>query len=219
MATRTSSIESLLSRKGANRERLAEKVIRDPGLLPQVFECLAMDKPALKYGASRILRILSEQTPELLYPRIPFFIDNLETKNTFLACDASLIVGNLSAVDSKKKIDKIFARYFAPIRGPNLIIAGNITKGAIAMARAKPWLTEDIVGELLKVEKGKYDTNECRNIAIGGVIETLNQIFVQLQRKRRVLNFVRRQLANSRPAVRKKAEKFLRRHVGTESSA
>jgi len=219
MTTRTASIATLLSRKDANRERLARKVIRNPELLPEVFECLAMDKPALKYGSSRILRILSEQAPALLYPRIRFFIQNLETANTFLACDASLILGNLAAVDANKRIDKIFTRYFAPIRGPNLIIAGNITKGAIAMALAKPRLTEAIVGELLKVEKGRYDTDECRNIAIGGVIATLDQIFAQVQRRRRVLNFVRRQLDNSRPAVRKKAEKFLRKHAGAEPSA
>jgi hypothetical protein len=213
------SIAKTLSRKGANRERLAQKVIRDPGLLPEVFECLAADKPALKYGASRILRILSEEAPGLLYPQMERFIRNLESDNTFLICDATLILGNLTEVDAKNRIDKIFRRYFAPIRGPNLIIAGNLTKGATAMAVARPDLTEDIVGELLKVEKGHFDTDECRNIAVGAVIDALNQIFPQIQRPRRVLNFVRRQLQNSRPAVRKKADKFLRKHVGEQRTA
>lgn len=213
------SIAKSLARKGANRERLAQRVIRDPGLLPEVFECLATDKPALKYGASRILRILSEEKPALLCPQMEFFIQNLESDNTFLACDATLILGNLAAVDSKKRIDKIFRRYFAPVRGPSLILAGNLTKGATAMALARPGLTEGIVGELLKVEKGRFDTDECRNIAMGGVIDALDRLFPQIQRPRRVLNFVRRQLENSRPAVRRKADRFLSRHVGEKRTA
>lgn len=67
---------------------------------------------------------------------------------------------------------------------------------------------------LLGVEKGRYETGECKNIALGQAITALDRLFAQVGRKRRVVNFVRRQLHNSRPAVRKRAEKFLRRHAG-----
>lgn len=51
--------------------------------------------------------------------------------------------------------------------------------------------------------------------------DALDRIFAQVapvQRKRRVLNFVQRQLHNPRPAVRKKADRFLRTHAAGKSA-
>lgn len=119
--------------------------------------------PGRRHGAgpvrlAKVLQIVSERGPEVLYPKIGFFIDLLDTDNRIIRWNAILITGNLAAVDSKRKIDRILHRYLDPIPGPELITAANTIRGAVAIALAialaKPELADRIVDEILKVEKG-----------------------------------------------------------------
>jgi hypothetical protein len=116
-------------------------------------------------------------------------------------------------VDSEKKFEKIFKKYFSSISGPVMITAANVIKSASKIALAKPELTERITMEILKVEKAKYETEECRNVAIGHSIESFAKFFDQIKDKQLVVIFVNKQTKNTRNAVRKKAEKFLKKHV------
>ena len=74
-------------------------------------------------------------------------------------------------------------------------------------------MTGRITAEILKVGRAKYQTAECRNVALGGAIESFDQFFDQIEDKKRVVRLVKRQLKNTRSATRKKAERFLARHV------
>ena len=98
---------------------------------------------------------------------------------------------------------------FSPIPGPVLITAANTIKAAAGIALARPELTQRIVQELLKVEKATYQTEECRNVALGEAIETFSQLFEQLEDKQPVLAFVTRQVSNTRVSTGKKAAAFL----------
>lgn len=171
---------------------------------------LDSDNPRVKYGSAKALRGISEKAPARLYGRFDFFAGLLDHENRILRWDATRILANLAAVDSKRKFERIFARYFAPVRGPEMISAANVIAAAPAVAAAKPHLTARIVREILKVEKAKYKTAECRNVAVGHAIKSLDR----LPDSKPAIAFVRRQLRNSRPATRKKAERFLRRRGG-----
>ena len=92
-----------------------------------------------------------------------------------------------------------------------LITANNATMALAAVAIAKPQYQKQITEELLKVEHYEYDTDECRNIAIGKVIEAIGSYSTQLQDKKAVIEFARRQTKNTRNATRKKAERFLKK--------
>jgi hypothetical protein len=76
---------------------------------------------------------------------------------------------------------------------------------------AKPALADRIARRILRVERAKYRTAECQRVAIGHAIDALSRFYAQIQRKGPVLKFVERQRRNSRPAVRKRAEEFMRR--------
>ncbi|MEW5816265.1 MAG: hypothetical protein AB1798_12820 [Spirochaetota bacterium] len=56
-----------------------------------------------------------------------------------------------------------------------------------------------------------YETDECRNIALGKVILALGTYVLQLKDKSEVIHFIERQTNNSRNATRKKAEQVLRK--------
>ncbi len=198
-----------IARKGADPGKIAESVIRAPRSIPLLIEGMAADKPDLKYGAEKVLRIISEKRPELIYPYFDFLAVQLDNKNSFLKWGAILSLANLARVDSAGKFETIFERYFQPISGPVMITAGNIMRGSARIAQAKPQLADRIADEILKVELAQYQTAECRNVAIGHALNAFSQFFDSIQDKDRVIRFVTAQVRNPRPAVRRRAEKFL----------
>jgi hypothetical protein len=92
-----------------------------------------------------------------------------------------------------------------------MITAAYVIRGGARIAQAKPPLADRIAAEVVKVARARYQTPECRNVAIGHAILALGEFFDLLNRPGAVLQFVRQQVNNSRPATRKKAEQFLKR--------
>jgi hypothetical protein len=88
------------------------------------------------------------------------------------------------------------------------------TLNRVIIAQAKPHLADRIAAEVLKVGKARYQTAECRNVAIGHAILALGDILPLLREPAPIVRFVRTQIRNSRPATRKKAEQFLKSRLG-----
>lgn len=200
-----------IGQKETDKGEIANRVIRNPELIPEIIEGLSDKKARIKYGCAKVLRLLSEKKPEVLYPRFDFFAGLFDSENSFLKWDAIHVLGNLAAADSEGKFEKILDRYLDPIPGPVLITAANTIGGTAKIALAKPAFTERITGELLKVEKAKYQTDECRNVALGQTIDSFDRFFAQIEDREPVIALVQRQLKNTRNATRKKAEKFLKK--------
>jgi hypothetical protein len=167
----------------------------------------------VKYGSSKALRLASRQSPASIYPHFNRFASLLAGDNTILRWNATRTLGYLAAADCDGQLEKIFARFFAPIRGHEMIGAANTIAAGADIALAQPRLADRISRELLKVETATYATPECRNVAAGHAIRALGRFFELLRRRAPVLAFVRRQLNNPRQATRRHAERFLRRAV------
>ena len=201
-----------------NFATLAKNTIRQPARLPEVFEGLNAEKARIKYGCLKLLRLISEQRPELLYPHIGRFFELLGSENNIFKWGAIIIIGNLACVDAERKIDAQVDRYLKPIRGSVMITAANVIGGAGKIAQAKPYLAEKIARAVLRVESAKYQTTECRNVVIGHAIKSLDLFFRRLKQPGPVVEFVKRQLNNRRPAVKKHAAKFLKKYAPREAS-
>jgi len=200
-----------LERAGTKVEPLTREVERSPTLLKVAVTQIRPEAGCARFGASKLLRILSERRPELVYPHFDFLAGLLKNENSFLRWNAMLTLGNLAAVDRNKKLDAIIAAYLAPIAGPVMIDAANTIRGAVAIARAKPYLADTIATHILQVENATYATPECRNVAIGHAITALNQIFPLLTNKEHVQLFAARQADNARHATGSKAQRFCKR--------
>ena len=206
-----------LGQKGVDIAGIVDQVIKKPELIDELIEALKVETRAVKFSYEKVLRLVSERRPELIYPYFDVFVGLLDSDNSFLKWGAIMTVANLTAVDTENRFEAIFAKYYAPIPGPTMITAANIIGSSAKIARAKPELIERITREILKVEKGKYKNKgalspECRNVAIGHAIDTFDQFFDQIDDKSAVVAFVKRQLKNTRKSVVKKAERFLRKH-------
>jgi hypothetical protein len=196
----------------AHYEAIAERIAAQTGLLREILEGLNADKVRIKFGCLKVLRILSEKHPAVLYPYFDQLAKLLDHDNQILQWGAIIIIGNLASVDTCGKIDILLDRYLQPIAGPALITAANTIGGAAKVARAKPYLVNQVVGVLLRVESAKYQTSECRNVALGHVLKALDLVFEHIQDRRPIVDFAHRQRRNRRHAVRERARSFLKKH-------
>ncbi len=198
--------------KKPDKQQAAQSIIREPRLLPQVFLGLEADRARVRFGCAGALLILSEREPGLLYPHLDRLVELTTSPNSILQWTAFRAIANLAGVDAKGRIVKLLDRYFAPIPGPAMITAATVIAGGARIARAKPRQADRIAREILVVERARYQTAECRNVGIGHAIEAFDTFFDLLKKPQPVVRFVRRQLRNSRNAVRNKASSFLKRH-------
>ena len=198
--------------KSASHETLAGDIIKHPESLQEAFAGLGADEARVKYGCFKVLRIISEKKPAVLYPEIDRLFSLLDSDNNIFKWGAILCIGNLAAVDSEGKIDRMLDKYLQPISGHVMITAANVIGGAGKIARAKPHLADKIARALLRVEKANYQTGECRNVALGHTIASFDLFFEHLDKPQPVVELVKRQLHNRRNAIRLKAAKFLKKH-------
>ena len=207
-----------ISKKGADKNKIARYAMKNPESIEQLIEGVTAPKGSLRFGYEKVLRLISEERPELIYPYFDVFKKLSGCDNSFLKWGAILTIANLAAVDSGKKFDKMFKEYYAPITGQVMVTASNVIGGSVKITLAKPYLTRKITQEILKVEKAKFlhhgePSPECRNVAIGQAIDSFDRFFEQIENKDAVIRFVKKQLKNSRAKVARKAEKFLKKHT------
>ncbi|MDH5419901.1 MAG: hypothetical protein OEX06_06180 [Candidatus Bathyarchaeota archaeon] len=204
-----SKILDALGKKGIEAEDLADKVSRNPELLPEILDGVSSEEARVRFNSAKILRIISEKQPKILYSKIEFFVDLLDSENNILKWIAIDIIGNLASVDSENKFNRIFRKFYDLLSDESMITAGHVIDNSGKIAVAKPYLQDRITEKLLKVEKIEYKTSECRNILLGKVISSFDKYIDQFDNKKKMISLVRRQLKNSRKATRAKAEKFL----------
>lgn len=202
-----------LGKKEIKAGDIAKNVIKGPGLLPEIFNGISSENPRIKFKSAKILRVISEKNPEILYSKMGFFIDLLDSENRILKWVAIDVIGNLTSVDSKNKFDKIFKKYYSFLSAESMITVGHVVDNSGKIAKARPHLTQRITSELLNIEKIPTKprlTQECKNILLGKAISAFGVYFDQIENKDTVISFVKRQLNNTRNATKVKAEKFLK---------
>jgi hypothetical protein len=209
------SLYESLGKKGSQAEALADRVMKNPASLPEVFEGITSANPRVKFGSAKILRIISERNPEILYPEIDLFVKLLDSENNILRWNAMDDIANLTSVDSQNRFDSIFKKYYGSLLEGSLITAAHVVDNSGKIANAKPHLRNKITNELLKAAKIPLSTEECRNILLGKVILSFCQYVDEVKNKEKMISLAKRLLNNTRSATRVKAEKFLKR-IGPE---
>ena len=203
----TNNVFDLLENQKA--EYVAEKAMDNPDLIKELFKGISSANSRIRFGSAKTLRIISEKNPRKLYPRMDFFVNLLDSKNTILKWIAIDIIANLTAVDTRNEFNRIFEKFYSCLYEGSLITAGHVVDNSGKIALAKPELQSKITEQLMKAEEVPVPTSECRNILIGKAINAFNIYFNQIEDKDKVISFVKRQLNNSRNATKTKAEKFL----------
>jgi hypothetical protein len=167
--------------------------------------------PKIKYAMQKTILNLSETNPKVLYKDFDYFVDLLSNTNNILLWTGILVLGNLSSVDTKNKIDKVLHKIVECLNMGKMITAANTVKSLVKIASSKPEMTDMIAIEILKTKDYNYDSDECSNILIGYILKNIPDIWDLLsdKNKQSFINLASHEINNSRPATAKKAEAFL----------
>ena len=207
-----SGIINFINQKEDLSEEVAQKVIENPLLLPVLLEGISSSNTRVRFRSAKILRIISSKNPEMLYPRLDFFIELIESENNIIKWNALDVIANLTGADGEHRFDEIFEKYYHLLQDESMITAAHVVDNSAKIISYRPDLQERITAELLKVDKIPRD-KECQNILAGKAILTFDQYFNEIEDKDAVISFVESKLENPRNATKVKAEKFLNKNL------
>lgn len=198
---------------------LVAEAVDDETTIPSLLEIVRTETSSIKFACTKIIRMVSEQRPGLVYPYFEEIVRWLFQSNSFIKWDGCLTLANLTVVDREDKFGAVYKDYFALLRDPQMITAGNVIGSAWKIALARPDRERDITGRLLEVPDIVYlhkgePSPECNRIVCGQVIECFEHYFEHSTNQEGMIRFAEGQLHCPRKSVAAIAEKFLRRHTG-----
>ncbi len=169
------------------------------------FNKLKSKDPKIKYGFAKELLKIGAESPQQLYTHFDYLLTLLDEKNNILKWTGIDLMGYLSSVDQGNKIDGCIQPLIKLLHGGHLITCNHATFALGLIAQNKPQFKNQIFKELLLVDQGVFDTTECKNIAIGKVLEVLKSLISDIINNKVAIDFINRATENSRNATKKKA--------------
>lgn len=169
--------------------------------------------PKIKYSCAKKAMMLAKENPILLYSDWDFFVKLLDSENNIMRWTGIRVIGYLSAADTENKIDKLTPKLFELFHDERMITSANTIAALAEIAKNKPQYSDKIIEELLQVEKMIYKnkgeiSSECRNIAIGHLLDAIKLFDDHIKKRHDVIEFIERQRNNSRPSVSRRAKEM-----------
>lgn len=198
-------------------EILVKQILEQPSLIADLISIIKSEKGSIKFLCTKLIRLASEQTPVIVYEYFSEIAKFLYSENSFIKWDGITILSNLVSVDTEGKFQNIYEEYFSLLNDPQMITAANVAGNAWKIILSKPQYEADITRRLLQVSKNTYynkgkPSPECKNILYGHIIDCMEKYYKTSQCKNEITGFVTEQTTNSRKAVGKKAERFLKKY-------
>ncbi|MDD3027841.1 MAG: hypothetical protein PHI41_07345 [Erysipelotrichaceae bacterium] len=198
-------------------DALVKEAISNPGLIEQYLKIIDNAKGGIKFGAEKVIRLVSESRPELVYPFFQEIAGLIDSENSFIKWGGIITLSNLAGVDELELFPGIFERYFDLLNDRKMVTAANVAGNAWKIAKSYPELEPEITRRLIRAVDNVYyykeePSPECNNVLRGHIIDCFDRYFEESRSKDKIIEFVRNQLANSRKKVVLKAESFFKRH-------
>ncbi|MEJ2704402.1 MAG: hypothetical protein P8Z79_18355 [Sedimentisphaerales bacterium] len=198
-----------LNNKEFDIEPIAEKAITDQQLRSELLGNLRSKNETVRYNSHKVLFLISEEKPEILYSSWDTLAELLDSDNTYHKLCAVQLLANLTRADKGKKFEKLFNKYYSLLDDKSFITAAYVAQASGTIANAKPALQTKITNRLLDIDKTHHE-QERKDLAKASVIEAFGQYYQHVKSKKRILEFIERQLNCQSPKTRKRAKEFLK---------
>lgn len=198
-----------LEKKDIDLDVYVKELYEKPVLINQYLEGLLSKNETYRYNCFKILYIISEKKPNMLYPHWDFFIHLLKSENDYHKMSAVLIIANLIKVDRDDRFVKIFDLFYKNLKSKKTIVPIYIVKSSGKIVNFKPKLEEKITNLLLNIEK--IYPGEQIELIKSAVIESFSEFINKVKNKEKIIFFVKKQLNSKSPKTRKNAKLFLSR--------
>ena len=196
-----------LDKKDVDIENLGKKAINDNELLQELMEGILSKDNTIRQNSFKTLEIISEEKPEFLYPKWDYFSQMLISKNNYHKYIAIYLLANLTAVDKENKFESVFDEYFGILGGDKAMTASHVALNSSKIALNKPELQERIIDMLLNIDE--IHQGKQKEMIKAYAIESLQEMYSEIDDKERVKEFVKAQLESSSPKTRKAAAGFI----------
>lgn len=196
-----------LQSKDINPKDYAEKLIYNSDLISLYLDGLLSKNETYRYNCFKVLNLVSEKKPELLYPHWNFFVNHLNSVNNYHKMSAVIIIANITAVDKKQRFENIFDDFFGNLKSKKTIVTIYIVKSSSKIINYKPNLEKKITDLLINIEN--IHTGKQIELVKSAVIESFSEIFNKSSKKDEIFSFVRNQFDSTSPKTKKAAKEFL----------
>jgi hypothetical protein len=204
-------LEELLS-KTADIQAAADRAAQDKALIAELVDGLTEKNEDYRYNCSKILHIIGQKQPELMYPYWDKLAALIDSPNSYHRMSAVNHLAYLVQADTEKKFDAIFDKYYSLLNDPSVIVAIYLAQASGRIALARPDLMEKITTRLLDVDKTHHLVNR-RDLIKAGIIESFDRFFGKYPDKTSILLFVKKHIDSSSPKTRNLAKAFIKKWV------
>lgn len=199
-----------LNDKKMNVENMAEKALQEERVLSELIDNLTTKNETVRHNSSKTLNLLSEEHPEVLYPKWDFFVALLNSDHTYWKLSVIPLLANLVRIDTEKKFEKIFEKFFGILNDKSMIPAVWIAANSGKIAKAKPELQTRITNKLLTIDQTHHHP-ERRDLIKGSAIESFGEYFEEAEDQKEILEFAQKQLNCKSPKTVKIAKDFVKK--------
>jgi hypothetical protein len=169
------------------------------------FSLLESKDPKIKYGFAKELLQIAKCDPGVLIPYLDVIIQHLNNKNNIIKWTAIDLIGYLSAEDNTDKTRDLIPDLVTLLHGGHLITTNHCIFALGKIADNKPEYKEYILQEFLKITNDTFDTEECKHIAVGKVLDVLKPDIKNYEHNKKVVSFIKKASVSTRNATLKKA--------------
>jgi hypothetical protein len=198
---------SEISNEVINIKSIVQKALANEELLSELLAGLMAKNETLRYNCSKLIVFISEERGEELYSKWDFFVRLLDSDNTYWKMSGLQIIANLTRVDTDKKFDDIFDKYYRLLGFRGTAVAAHIAANSGKIAKARPDLQARITSKLLSIDN--IYAGKQIDLVKGYIIEAFAAYFEEAENRNKIIEFVRDQLNSGSPRTRKQAEHFL----------
>lgn len=200
-----------LGEKKANLRQIARQALKDEQALAELLKGISPEtkKMALRENSSKVLMLLSEETPRTLLPHWEYFVDLLRSDNAFSKYVAIHIISAMVASDDAGRFERAFEVYFGLLDDESLMVACHAAGCSGRIGRAKPRLCSKITGRLLGIDKTHFEAGR-KGLIKGYALDALGEYFDGRRDRSKIIAFVTDELESTSAKTRKKAREFLR---------
>jgi hypothetical protein len=199
-----------LNDKNMDVETMAKKAVKDDAILSELLDNLKAKNETVRYNCSKVLNLMSEENPEVLYPKWDMFVELLASDHTYWKLSVIPLLANLARIDVEDKFHKIFDEYFRLLNDKSMIPAVWVAANSGKIAKAKPKLQSRITDMLMTIDRTHHHP-ERKDLIKGGAIESFDEYFDEAKDQKRILEFAQKQMNCKSPKTVKIAKDFMKK--------
>lgn len=187
------------------KDLYANHIAKEPKkYLDSIIKGLGSDQKRIQSGCAELGSFLSEDRPELLYPHIDLFMNNLEAKEPVLRWEAVCTIGNLAEVDGAGKVLNQLNSIIAFLDDKSIVLQGHAVRALTKIVKKHPERGKQVLDALVSA-RAKFPGNR-----VGFLVEAMG-FFAPLPKDRsKALEFAKEYVDSDIKSVSTKAKKAVR---------